>query len=311
LSKEASKISQHILNMCIRSSDYWPPVDVDFGDFLRALITADTDLVTDDRNSYRLAVIDAFRQYGIYPRDVRSLSEESLVWKTPNEEEQKAFRKVFRSPEGLRRLAPDWGLTENREEIFQQAERGQAILRKWLNEDSARDAIKATHIVLNKDAPEAFYRNEAGIPTLEVHSVRPARRIGPSGQTITDLVIELTQRRRGYFDVDVQSEADSGNPKPPKPDFIYRGGCTLLVDLKTAEVRYCIYKRILSKARLDRMRTYLLSGEGLSLHATYFGNPQRNYFKMSIERMLQKSEADRERFQLEPFRLLHRSPMKE
>jgi len=83
------------------------------------------------------------------------------------------------------------------------------------------------------------------------------------------------------------------------------------VDLKTANVRYCIYKRVLSKSRLDRMRSYLLSGEGLSLHATYFGSPQRNYFKMSIERSLQKSEEEKERFQVEPFRLLHRSPMKE
>ena len=311
LSKEAAKTSQHILNMCIRSSDYWPPVDVDFGDFLRALITADTDFVTDDQNSYRLSVIDAFRQYGIYPRDVRNLSEESLVWKTPDKGEQKAFRKVFRSPEGLRRLSPDWGLTENRERIFYQAERGQGILRKWLNDESARDALKAAHLVLDKNAPEAFYRDKKGIPTLEVHSVRPARRTGPDGQTITDLVVELTQRRRGYFDVKVQSEADSGKAEPPKPDFIYRGGCTLLVDLKTANVRYCIYKRILSKSRLDRMRSYLLSGEDLSLHATYFGSPQRNYFKMSIERSLQKSEAEKERFQVEPFRLLHRSPMKE
>ena len=311
LSKEAAKTSQHILNMCIRSSDYWPPVDVDFGDFLRALITADTDQVTDDRNSYRLAVIDAFRQYGIYPRDVRNLSEESLVWKTPDKEEQKAFRKVFRSPEGLRRLSPDWGLTENREKIFRQAERGQAILRKWLAKESASDAINAAHIVLDKDAPEAFYRDSEGVPTLEVHSVRPAKRVRSNGQTITDLVIELTQRRRGYFNVKVQNEADSGKPEPPEPDFIYRGGCTLLVDLKTALVRYCIYKRIMSKSRLDRMRSYLLHGDDPSLQATYFGSPAKNYFKMSIQRSLQKNQADRERFHVEPFRLLHRSPMEE
>jgi hypothetical protein len=60
LSEEAAKTSRHILQICIRALDYCPPVDVDFGDYLRALITADKDLVTDDRHNYRLAVIEAF-----------------------------------------------------------------------------------------------------------------------------------------------------------------------------------------------------------------------------------------------------------
>ena len=42
----------------------------------------------------------------------------------------------------------------------------------------------------------------------------------------------------------------------------------------TAEVRYCVFKRIRSKARLDRMRRYLLGQEGPSLSATYFGDPR-------------------------------------
>jgi hypothetical protein len=303
LSEEAAKTSSHILNMCIRSSDYWPPVDVDFGDFLRALITADADIVTDDRHNYRLAVIEAFRRRGIYPLDVRNLSEESLLWKTPDRDEQKAFRKVFQSPKNLHKLVPDWGLTENREKIYRQAEISQSMVRKWFGQESARQAAKVAHIVLDKDTPEAFYRDKNGIPTLEVHSVRPARRIGPDGQTITDLVVELTQRRRGYYDVKVQSAVDSGEMKPPKPDFIYRGGCTLLVDLRTADVRHCIYKRILSKARLDRMRSFLLGNDEPSLYATYVGDPRKDYFKMITGQRRKSGEG----LQIEPFRLLHRS----
>jgi len=48
LTREAAKSAQHVLTMCIRALDYCPPVDITFGDFLRAIITADTDLVVED-----------------------------------------------------------------------------------------------------------------------------------------------------------------------------------------------------------------------------------------------------------------------
>ena len=53
--------------MCIRALDYLPPVDVTFGEYLRALITADFDLVADDRYNYRVAFIDAFRTGALLP----------------------------------------------------------------------------------------------------------------------------------------------------------------------------------------------------------------------------------------------------
>ncbi|RYD82945.1 MAG: peptidase S8, partial [Verrucomicrobiaceae bacterium] len=39
LAAEASKCANHVLTMCIRALDYCPPVDLTFGDYLRALIT--------------------------------------------------------------------------------------------------------------------------------------------------------------------------------------------------------------------------------------------------------------------------------
>jgi hypothetical protein len=38
---EASKTAKNILTMCIRAFEYLPPVDITFGDYLRALVTAD------------------------------------------------------------------------------------------------------------------------------------------------------------------------------------------------------------------------------------------------------------------------------
>lgn len=303
LSEEAAKRSRHILQICIRALDYCPPVDVDFGDYLRALITADRDLVTDDIHNYRLAIIEAFRKRGIYPRDVRNLSEESLLWNTPNENEKNAFRKVFRDPQRLLELVPDWELTTDRKRIYDQAKMSQAKLQKWFTDPSAVDAAKAAHVVLDKATPESFYRNKDGVPKLEVHSVRPARRIGPDGQTLTDLVVEMTQRRRGYYDTKIQEDVDNGKMKPPKPDFVFRGGCTLLVDPKTAKVRYCVYKRILSRNRLDRMRSFLLSDTSLALRATYFHDPRRAYFQRLTAGWRQVDEE----LDVEPFALLHRS----
>ena len=303
LAQEAAKTARHILHICIRALDYCPPVDVDFGDYLRALITADHDLVTYDRLNYRLAIIEAFRRRGIYPRDVRNLSEESLLWHKPNKAERKAFDSVFGNPERLRELIPDWGMTTNRKEIFNQARESRKRLQKWLVEPDSQPAVKAAGIVLEKNAPEAFYRDQKGIPTLEIHSVRPARRIGPNDQTVTELVVEMTQRRRGYYDPTIQTEADRGHKNVPDPDFIFRGGCTLLINPDGGEVRYCIYKDIRSTNRLKRMRSFLTGEEDVSLAANYFGDPRKMYFRG----LTAKPGSLEKAMQAEPFALLHRS----
>ncbi|MDH4211989.1 MAG: hypothetical protein OEV79_11140 [candidate division WOR-3 bacterium] len=307
LAQEAAKTARHMLNICIRALDYCPPVDVDFGDYLRALITADADLVTDDRHNYRLAITEAFRRRGIFPRDVRNLSEENLLWHKPDENEKKAFRQVFSGSDRMRELVPEWTLTTDRRKVFEQTQRSRRLLQQWCTNASARKAAKVARIVLNKNAPEAFYRDDKGVPTLEIHSVRPARRIGPDGEAITNLVIEMTQRRRGYYDPDIQDKADRGKIKPPKPDFIFRGGCTLIVDLMSAEVRYCIYKRIGSKNRLDRMREFLTRDTEPSDRTVYFGNPCRIYF----HNITSPQKGITGEMTVEPFALLHRYPVPE
>src|SRR3989442_4490444 len=85
LAKEAAKIAGQFANICIRALDYCPPIDILFGDFLRALITADYDLVPNDRYQYRAAFIEAFRLRGIHPEGVVSYSEESLRWCPPEQ----------------------------------------------------------------------------------------------------------------------------------------------------------------------------------------------------------------------------------
>ena len=63
LAGEAAKAAGHVLNMCIRALDYIPPIDITFGEYLRGIITADFDLVEDDRYNYRVAFVEACFTY--------------------------------------------------------------------------------------------------------------------------------------------------------------------------------------------------------------------------------------------------------
>lgn len=83
LAAEAAKVAQHFSRICIRAIDYCPPVDITFGEFLRALVTADLEAYPIDAHDYREALIQAFQARGIYPQGVQSLAEDSLRWSGP------------------------------------------------------------------------------------------------------------------------------------------------------------------------------------------------------------------------------------
>ena len=91
LASEASQSARHVLQICIRAMDYCPPVSVSFGDYLRAIITADHDLYPDDDKGYRRAFIEAFTAWGLYPDDMPVVTENSLVWPSMSDVVQDAL----------------------------------------------------------------------------------------------------------------------------------------------------------------------------------------------------------------------------
>jgi len=93
LCAEATGVADQFVQLCVRAIEFCPPVDLEFGDFLRALVTVQSRLDADDNDGYRDALIQAFARRGIYPPDVRSLTEDELRWKPP------AFR--LEAPRGL------------------------------------------------------------------------------------------------------------------------------------------------------------------------------------------------------------------
>ncbi|MEX2176616.1 MAG: hypothetical protein WD872_19780 [Pirellulaceae bacterium] len=122
LADEASTVAQRLLTIIIRALDYLPPVDVTFGDYLRALITSDVDLVPDDRRGYRLAIVRAFRDRGIYPRDVRTLSVDTLRWSPAENLSPPAralFERLLPPPAGLRLMAFAEGFSPAADDLLQ------------------------------------------------------------------------------------------------------------------------------------------------------------------------------------------------
>jgi len=208
LAIEASKTAEHLLLMCIRAIDYCPPVDVTFGDFMRALITADFDLVPDDDRNYRVALIEAFRAWGIYPHDVRTLSVESLRWKpTQNSESVSKFVDVLRhailddSNKAQwdeicnERVAPGPNGSEMRKLTRMEIEQRIDTFCGMLHERIKNGVAK---LVRNKQiTPENMpfglnlcYGDSTDL-IFEIHQIRPVRRQGPDGLMKQDLLIQI------------------------------------------------------------------------------------------------------------------------
>lgn len=66
VAEEGATIAEVLLTMAIRALDYTPPIHIEFGDYLSALVTADTEIRADDsRYGLRKALLDWFGSYGI------------------------------------------------------------------------------------------------------------------------------------------------------------------------------------------------------------------------------------------------------
>lgn len=232
LTDEAAKVADQVLNMCIRALDYCPPVDINFGDYLRAIITADRDLVPEDSRGYRVAFIAAFRERGIFPRFVAHLAEDSLVWETPPFDLKADEDLLQRFKEMVDGLDLQWSLNTMREHAYENSWKNAKKVHKWLVAPEQKKLyLDIMGFEPKCDTPPPLEGTNGQITgvmrAIEVQSVRPLRRTSPDGTVQSTLVIEITQTFRSHPDQER-----------------YRGGCTLLVDLGKNEPRYLIRKRI-------------------------------------------------------------------
>ncbi len=72
LVEEAANLADRMLTVSIRALDYLPVVDVQFADFVAALLTADAQVFPDDsRYHLRRVIPDVFYQYGVHRKGAR------------------------------------------------------------------------------------------------------------------------------------------------------------------------------------------------------------------------------------------------
>ena len=105
-------------------------------------------------------------------------------------------RRLTRAPPHFNK----WDLSSDRYGVWKNMEESRAAVWRWLVRGKGQKYARTFGIVLDADAPKTIYRNRSDLPTVEVHSVRTALRRDARGATVTDIVVEVTQRRRGYFE---------------------------------------------------------------------------------------------------------------
>lgn len=238
LADEATKTATHFSNICVRALDYCPPVGILFGDFLRAVITADADLVPDDDLGYRGALIDAFRSRGIRPKDVFSYSEESLLWNSPAQKYGKQLQCDGLVFDGIRETSPEIQ-KHNAIILHRFADEN----RKWLGLSSRKDSKTGEQV------------------KIHVHSYHPLIRVGPDdGLPKVQFFVEFIQSREEPLD---PGDAESGR-------FTFRGGSTVVFD-QDGCVRYCIQKNLDNAERLNGQREFLQQTGESTGEAMYMG----------------------------------------
>ena len=182
LARNASETATFFFQLCARALDYCPPVDLTFGDFLRALITVAAEIKLSDHAGVRDALMDAFRLRGIYPESASFFSQDALAWPEVPKGTLPAVDRVpiidsATGQEKLRGLvfgSPN-GLTTQEDDINGQ------VLRTWAD-------LHRKQLGLDPDLP------------IAIPSFHPVFHTMANGRLHVHMVVEVIQTRQVYFD---------------------------------------------------------------------------------------------------------------
>jgi hypothetical protein len=246
IANEAARTAQQVLTMCIRAFDYLPPTDITFGDFLRALVTADYELAPSDEIGLRAAMIEAFRARGIYARGVGSLAEDALLWEERTDLEGFPIELLpnllatgaaeldsSTDPRAIGESGPEDEIVDNpaAQEARRDPERAfpaeLAETLGWKLHDYAQRHLEP----LGLDPGQKVY----------VEGFHPSFRVAPDGSLKIELIAQFAQKEQGSH------ERYGGIP--------FRSGATVIADA-SGKVRYVISKTA-TDARREEQAAYV------------------------------------------------------
>lgn len=221
LAELASEVAGQFLNVCIRAIDYCPPVDMELSEYLRALVTADAEMVLDDKWGYREALMRSFRRRRLFPKHVEFMTEDAVRWGSPPTSlviPELAF--------GRLKFDGDPARAADAKELRRQAEALGAFVSVPRN-------AEAFQLVAPGTVPP---KGITYVSPPRVESIRCARRVSPDGSVMFDLMAEVLQ---------------TGTAERSGTLFDFTGGCTIVID-PFGKVRYVVYKHVGSGERQDR-----------------------------------------------------------
>jgi hypothetical protein len=179
---------------------------------------------------------------------------------------------LIRVLEELRGFGLDHMYVKSREEVFNRQRAMRLLLHTLLERHFKNEA---------EGPQDAEFLGLDPSISFEVHMARIAFRSRPDGGVAPQLLIGLLQS--------TQKPVDAGDPNGPSMAF--EGGCTIVADLRTRKISYCIRKNSQSEARLSGQQAFALN-EFDSLSATYLGCRSLDGTSSNVG---------------EPFALLHRN----
>ncbi|MBA4852016.1 hypothetical protein [Emticicia sp. BO119] len=294
LAKDASSTALTVLRICIRAIDYCPPIDITFGDYLRAIITSDMDAVPNDTENIRIAFIEAFQRRGIFPKGIKAMAAESLVYENcPELNLGDTNAKVFN--DFLKEFKNAIGYETNRENIHnitkafiagsgatKQGIHGR-INSKFIQSPGGERFKELTGLNFEQNKPDCEekgfkFSSWSSTASYSVESLLLANRITPDGRINNHVIVALVQKRgiKASIEDDVFRIDSYFVPKSEENfnqshnEFIFRGGCTLIFDLDTEKLKYAICKNINDESRMEAQFRYRSGYFNPDAGSTYF-----------------------------------------
>ncbi len=249
LTMECVRVAQATLSMCIRAIDYMPPVDPNFSDFLRAMVTADFELNRADDTGLRAAMIEAFRLRGIHPIAVGSLAVQSVLLESEDGKDPppdvalagivgrlaiynarhlargpkpKSTAGRERSHEIRKTSRKEWGAHQNSSLMTE----GMGIESHRVNDEPESELRQIAEDLWNWANQNSDRVGLNGDQKFALRSFRTSQRVAASGEFVIEMAVHFVQSRN--------AEEDLGGLR-------YRAGITMIANID-GFIRYLIRK---------------------------------------------------------------------